>query len=101
MGPPPDAAEGSGQSATQPGRRRSKVTVEDVPEDEYEGEASETEEEACRAALEEEEDRRAYEQKSGWEDDFDEQFWDELEAEMHEAAGHTRESFHSLHVMPC
>jgi hypothetical protein len=103
MGPPPEAAEGSGllgDAATPTGgQRKSRVTVEDVDEEDYEGELRDTEEDARRAALEEEEDRRVHEQQAGWEDEFDEQFWAELEAEVHQAAGYARECFSSLHAL--
>jgi hypothetical protein len=92
-GPPPEAAEGSGSrthAASQGRGGSTSVTVEDVPEEEYEGEIHETQAEARAAELEEDEDRRAYEEELGWEDDFDEQFWHELEAGVHEAAGHAR-----------
>jgi hypothetical protein len=97
-GPPPEAAEGSGSPAagTEPSaQRRSRVTVEDVEEDEYEGEVRESAAEARAAALEEEQDRWEHEQESGWagEDEFDEQFWAELEAEVHQAAGYARKCF--------
>jgi hypothetical protein len=101
-GPPPEAAEGSGSrtpSASQGRRGSPSVTVEDVPEEEYEGEVHETQAQARVAELEEDEDRRAYEQEPGWEDDFDEQFWLELEAGVHEAAGHARKCF--FHCLCC